>query len=357
MSKVEKPVVGISIGDVNGIGMEVVIKTFLDNRMLDFCTPVVYASQKVAQAHRKALGIDNFSFNVVGEGDKLNPKRANLINVWEEEVQVELGEVTPSGGKYAFRSLDAAVQDLAANKVDVLVTAPINKHNMPEGQFNAAGHTEFLANYANVDNYLMIMVAGDLRVGLVTGHVPLRDVAAALTVDAILTKLDVFAKSLTQDFGVRAPKIAILGLNPHAGDNGKIGMEEKEIIIPAMQKARDRGIMTFGPFGADGLFGSGAWTKYDGVLAMYHDQGLGPFKTMAFEDGVNFTAGLPIVRTSPDHGTGYDLAGKGLASEASFRNAVYAACDIWRSRKAHKEITANPLPISPPPARNQRERS
>lgn len=346
MSKHKKPVVGISVGDINGIGLEVVIKTFADNRMLEICTPVVYASQQVAKAYRKQLGIDNFSFNVLKEGAKPNPKRANLIEAWTDEVELELGTVNATGGQCAFRSLDAAVKELAGNKVDVLVTAPINKHNMPEGQFNAPGHTEFLAQYANVEDYAMILVANELRVALVTGHIPVKDVAANLSVDAIINKLQVFEKALVQDFGVRKPKIAVLGLNPHAGDNGKIGTEEKDIIIPAMQRAAGLGMLTFGPFGADGLFGSGAWKNYDGVLAMYHDQGLGPFKSLAFDAGVNFTAGLPVVRTSPDHGTGYDIAGQGVASEASFRNAVYLACDVWRHRKEYRELTANPLKVS-----------
>ncbi len=335
--------VGISVGDINGVGMEVIIKTFLDNRMLELCTPIVYGSDKVASFHRKALGITDFSFNIAPSPDQLNTKRANLINCWEEDVKVTLGESTPDGGKYAFKSLKAATEDLASNKVDVLITAPINKHNIQSEEFDFPGHTEYLANYANEDNPLMILVNGGLRVGVATGHISVKEVAEQLTSELILTKLQVMQKSLRQDFKVVKPKIAVLGLNPHAGDNGLIGEEENRIIVPAIRKAQDEGILTFGPFPADGFFGSSVYTQFDGILAMYHDQGLIPFKTLSFGNGVNFTAGLPIVRTSPDHGTAYNIAGKNEASEQSFREAVYLACDIYNNRKEFKALTANPL--------------
>ena len=339
----EKLRVGISIGDINGIGMEVIIKTFLDNRMMEICTPIVYGSSKIASFHRKALDIQDFSFNIINKAEDFNPKRANLINLWDEEIKIELGESTSTGGEYAFKSLKTAVEDLAGGKTDVLITAPINKKNIQSADFNFAGHTEFLADYANEENPLMILCDEGLRVGLVTGHLPLKDVSGALSKELILAKLEVFNKTLKQDFGIEKPKIAVLGLNPHSGDGGLLGTEEQEIISPAIRQAFDAGILAMGPYPADGLFGSSTYQKFDGILAMYHDQGLAPFKAMAFHNGVNFTAGLPIVRTSPDHGVGYDIAGKNLASEQSFRQAVYLACDIYKTRRRNKQLTANSL--------------
>lgn len=337
--------VGISIGDINGIGMEVIMKTFLDNRMMEICTPIVYGSSKIASVHRKALDIADFSFNVIKKAEDANPKRANLLNSWQEETEVNLGESTANGGKYAFQSLKAAVEDLASGKVDVLVTAPINKKNIQSEDFNFAGHTEFLADYSNEDNPLMILCDQGLRVGLVTGHLPIKDVAEALNKDLIASKIELFNKTLKQDFGIDKPKIAVLGLNPHSGDGGLLGTEEQEIISPAIKESFDRGIIALGPYPADGLFGSSTFSKFDGILAMYHDQGLAPFKAMAFHNGVNYTAGLPIVRTSPDHGVGYDIAGKNQASENSFRQAIYLACDIFRTRKANKQLAANSLSV------------
>lgn len=335
--------VGITVGDINGIGMEVIIKTFLDSRMLEFCTPIVYGSAKVASFHRKVLGISDFSFHIATSTDQLNSKRANLLNCWEEDAKIQLGESTSDGGKYAFLSLEAATRDLASNKIDVLITAPINKHNIQSKDFDFPGHTEYLANYANEENPLMILANDKLRVGVVTGHIPIKEVAEQLTTELILSKIQVMHRSLRQDFRVVKPKIAVLGLNPHAGDNGVIGDDEKRIILPAIKKAQSEGIFTFGPFAADGFFGTSAYSQFDGILAMYHDQGLIPFKTLSFENGVNFTAGLPIVRTSPDHGTAYDIAGKNQASEQSFRQAVYLACDIYNNRKEFRTLTANPL--------------
>lgn len=338
--------VGVSIGDPNGIGMEVIIKTFIDNRMMQMCTPIVYASSKTASFHRKALGINDFSFNFIKTAEQANPKNANLINVWEEEIVIELGKDTQTGGKYALKSFEAALKDLKEGKIDVLVTAPLNKHNIPSEKSKFIGHTEFLTNYFAAQNHLMMMVGDELRIATVTGHIPLSEVASALSTQKIENKAKIFLKSLTEDFGIRKPKIAILGLNPHAGDNGLLGKEEETIILPAINNLKNEGHLVYGPFGADGFFGSGNFTKFDGILSMYHDQGLVPFKTLAFENGVNFTAGLSVVRTSPDHGTAYDIAGKNCANEQSFRSAVYLALDIFNQRKNLKEITANPLKIS-----------
>ena len=261
----DKIKVGISIGDINGIGMEVIIKSFLDNRMMEICTPVVYGSSKIASIHRKALDITDFSFNVIKKAEEANPKRANLLNLWQEEVEINLGKSTSNGGKYAFRSLKAAVEDLASGKIDVLVTAPINKKNIQSDDFNFAGHTEFLADYSNEDNPLMILCDQGLRVGLVTGHLPIKEVAEALNKDLIKSKIELFNKTLKQDFGIEKPKIAVLGLNPHSGDGGLLGAEEQEIISPAIKESFDDGIIALGPYPADGLFGSSTFSKFDGI--------------------------------------------------------------------------------------------
>jgi 4-hydroxythreonine-4-phosphate dehydrogenase len=257
-----------------------------------------------------------------------------------------VGESTAEAGQYAFKSLEAATKDLASNKIDVLVTAPINKNNIQSESFKFPGHTEYLAEYANIEYPLMMLTHNDLRVGTVTGHLPLKEVAESIYYEDILHKLEVFHKSLQQDFRITRPKIAVLGLNPHNGDNGTLGSEEQEVIIPAIEEANKQGILAMGPFAADGFFGSPGYKKFDGILAMYHDQGLTPFKTLSFDQGVNFTAGLPIVRTSPDHGTAYDIAGKNLASASSFRNAVFLAIDIFKNRKEFRSISSNPLKIS-----------
>ena len=339
----EKLRVGISIGDFNGIGLEVIIKTFLDNRMLDYCIPIIYASRQITNDYRKILNIQDFSFNYVPDASKANPKKANVVEVWKENIELSIGKSTPEGGTYAFKSLQAATQDLASNKVDVLVTAPINKKNIQSLDFNFPGHTEYLADYANEDNPLMIMVADDLRVATITGHIPLKKVSETLTEELILNKIAVFNKSLKSDFLVERPVIALLGLNPHSGDEGTIGDEEQEFIIPAIKKANEKGYLVFGPYPADGFFASTNYKKFDGILSMYHDQGLTPFKTLTFDQGVNYTAGLPIVRTSPDHGTAYDIAGKGIASETSFRNAVFDAIRIFQNRKDEKKLIENSL--------------
>jgi 4-hydroxythreonine-4-phosphate dehydrogenase len=343
----EKIIIGITQGDVNGIGLEVIIKTFMEPQMLELCTPIVFGSQKTASYHRKTLNIEDFSFNVIRDVSEANPKRANLINVYDEEINIELGQQTETGGKYAFKSLEAAVNALQQNKIDALVTAPINKNNIQSENFKFPGHTEYLDEKFGKGESLMLLVKDNLRVAVVTGHIPITQVASTLSSEKILKKIQLLHKSLIQDFAVRRPKIAVLGLNPHASDNGLIGKEEQEIIIPAINKAKEENILAYGPYPADGFFGKGTFNEFDAVLAMYHDQGLIPFKTLAFSNGVNFTAGLPVIRTSPDHGTAYEIAGKNVANEQSFRNAVYAAIDIHKNRELYAELTANPLKINP----------
>ncbi|MAX82064.1 MAG: 4-hydroxythreonine-4-phosphate dehydrogenase PdxA [Crocinitomicaceae bacterium] len=343
MKKPKKIKIAISGGDINGIGLEVALKTFSDNRIMDTCVPIVYSSAKAATYYKKKLKMNDLHFNFIDSAEQAKSRKINLLNVTDEEVRVTLGESTKEAGKLSFLSLEKATSDLASNAVDVLVTAPINKDNIQSEQFQFNGHTEYLANYANEDNPIMIMVYDNLRVGIVTGHIALKDVASSLTVEGIVKKLEMFNKSLQQDFGIRKPRFAVLGLNPHNGDNGLMGSEEKDIIEPAINKANESEILTFGPYPADGFFGSDLWKKFDGVLAMYHDQGLAPFKALSFDQGVNFTAGIPVVRTSPDHGTAYSIAGKGLANPGSFRNAVYLAIDTYHKRQEFKEMSSNPL--------------
>lgn len=338
-----KIVVGISQGDINGVSYEVIIKALMDNRIFDFCIPVVYGSAKVAAYHRKALNIVNFSFNNIKSADEANVKRANIINCLDDNVRVELGKSTQIAGESSLISLENAVRDLKEGKIDVLITAPINKDNVQSEKFNFPGHTEYLTQESTSKESLMLMVSENLKVGVVTTHMPLSKVPESITEEAILSKLRIMNKTLIQDFRIRKPKIAVLGLNPHAGDNGLLGKEEVEIIIPALNKAKDENILALGPYPADGFFGSDNFKKFDAILAMYHDQGLTPFKALAFNSGVNYTAGLDFIRTSPGHGTAYELAGLGQASEVSFRNAIYLACDIYRSRSEYKEISKDPL--------------
>lgn len=342
----EKIKVGISVGDVNGIGLEVIIKTLVDNRILEYCTPIVYGHTKVASFHRKTLSLTDFSFNVINHPSQAHLKRPNLINCWQEDVKIELGEATETGGKYAFISLEKAVDDLLAGEIDALVTAPINKHNIQNENFRFPGHTEYIQSRCNAKESLMFLISEDIKVGVVTGHIPVNEVAKSISTDTILAKLKLMHTSLKRDFWIQKPKIAVLGLNPHAGDNGLIGTEEQEIIIPAIEQANNQGIFALGPYPADGFFANNAFLKFDAVLAMYHDQGLIPFKHIAFHNGVNYTAGLPVVRTSPDHGTGYDIAGKNLASENSFREAMFTAVNIVLRRRETEELTANPLKFS-----------
>ncbi len=335
--------VGITHGDINGISYEIIIKTLMDSRILDLCTPVVYGSPKVGAYHRKALNVTNFSFHLIKSAEEANPKRANIIDCLDENVRVELGKSTTQAGEASLLALDRAVNDVNEGLIDVLITAPINKHNIQSDKFNFRGHTEYLASNFDTEEVLMIMVSDIVKVGVVTDHIPLSDVPGAVTKNKIFDKLRIFNRSLIQDFALRKPLIAVLGLNPHAGDTGLIGSEEIDVIIPAIEQAREEGIMAIGPYPADGFFGSENFTKFDAILAMYHDQGLAPFKALVFESGVNYTAGLPVVRTSPAHGTAYEIAGKNQACPDSFRKSLYLACDVFRNRRMYEELTANQL--------------
>jgi len=334
---------GISHGDINGIGYEVIIKALSDPTINDMCTPIVYGSPKVAAYHRKALNVSNFTFNNIKVAEEAHIKKANMINCLDDNVRVELGKSTPQGGEAALISLKMAVEDLKAGKIDVLITAPIDKQNVQSENFHYNGHTDYLKSVAGSSEALMFMISESMRIGIVTDHVPLSKVPGLITRETVLQKLRLMNQSLILDFGIRKPRIAVLGLNPHAGDNSLLGTEEAQIIDPAIQQIQKEGIMAFGPFPADGFFGAGSFSKFDGILAMYHDQGLTPFKALSFDSGVNFTAGLPFIRTSPVHGTAFSLAGKGEASENSFRQAIYLACDIFRNREMYKEISRNPL--------------
>lgn len=338
--------VGITHGDINGIGYEVILKTFGDTRMTEICTPVIYGSAKVAAYHRKILDIPAVTFNIINNAQDAIDNNINLINVTSEELKVDIGKSTQTAGEQAYKSLEMAIADLKEGLIDVLVTAPINKHNIQRDDFHFPGHTEYLEERfgENGDKSLMILANDVVRVALVTGHIPLAEVPQALTKEKIKDAAIRFNNSLKRDFRVRRPRIAILSLNPHAGENGLLGSEEKEIIIPAIQELENEKILAFGPFAADGFFGSSSFSSFDGVLAMYHDQGLAPFKTLAMEEGVNFTAGLSIVRTSPAHGTAYGIAGKNQASEDSFRQAIYMSLDAFRNRKEYDQVTSNPLP-------------
>lgn len=344
MLNIEKIKIGISIGDINGIGLEVIIKTFMDNRMLDFCTPIVYASTKLANNYRKTMEATDFAFNRIASVAEANPKKVNMLSCWNEEVDLNLGQSTTNGGKYAFLSLDAACKDLFDGKIDALVTAPINKDNIQSEAFDFHGHTEYLTEKFEGES-LMLLTSENLKVGIATNHIPVANISNSLTSEGIFNKIKILNKSLIQDFSISSPNIAVLGLNPHAGDNGLVGKEEHQVIIPAINNAKSIGINAFGPYPADGFFGSGSYQKFDAVLAMYHDQGLIPFKTLSFGDGVNFTAGLNIVRTSPDHGVAYEIAGKNLALESSFRTAVYLACDVVKNRKFSEEINKDKLKV------------
>ncbi len=340
------PIVGITLGDMNSIAPEVIIKSLQDNRINNYCIPVVYGSGKVIGYWRKALSMPEFNLNLIKSIEQLNPKKSNLLVCWEEETEIKHGEASPLAGDYAFKALERATQDALAGKIQAIVTAPLNKNtvNTPERPFY--GHTEYLANQANAD-HLMVLTAEDLRVALVTGHVALKDISGKLSQSLVYEKIQLFHQSLKQDFGIVKPRIAVLGLNPHAGEDGLLGSEEKDIIAPATDRARnEKQILAFGPYPADGFFGSNQYKKFDGILAMYHDQGLIPFKLMAFADGVNVTAGLPFVRTSPDHGTAYAIAGKNIADAQSMRNAIFAAIDIWAQRNNFTEINSQPLPMT-----------
>lgn len=335
--------VGITHGDFNGIGYEVILKALADIRICELCTPLVYGSSKIASYHKKTIDIPEYLLNVVKRADQLHSRKPNVLNISNDEAKIELGKSTAQAGEFALAALEKAVQDLKEKRIDVLVTGPINKKNIQSSQFRFPGHTEYLANTFGVKRHLMLMVCSQFKIGTVTGHVPLGQVSSLLSTELILDKLRILNESLIKDFAIRKPKIAVLGLNPHAGDGGLLGKEEEEMLIPAIQRAQRENILAIGPFAADGFFGSSQYTKYDAILAMYHDQGLIPFKALSFEGGVNFTAGLPIVRTSPAHGTAYDIAGKDLASDESFRQALYLAIDIFRNRNEYTEINKDPL--------------
>ena len=341
VKKAENIIVGISVGDLNGIGSEVILKTFEDTRMLELCTPVIFANVKIISFLKRELNL-TAAIHGIDKLDQLVVGKINVLNVWREGVDLEFGKNDATVGSYAIKSFVAATKALKEGFVDVLVTAPINKYNIQSEDFKFPGHTDYLDKELN-GNALMLMVHDDLRVGLLTDHVPVNEVAQQLTEKLISEKLETIINTLKQDFEIEKPKVAVLGLNPHSGDNGVIGNEEEKIIKPTLKKLFEAGNMVFGPFPADGFFGSGQYEKYDAVLAMYHDQGLIPFKTLSFGNGVNYTAGLDKIRTSPDHGTAYEIAGKGLANNESFKEAVYLAIDIFHRRNDYQELTKNQL--------------
>jgi 4-phospho-D-threonate 3-dehydrogenase / 4-phospho-D-erythronate 3-dehydrogenase len=341
MDKEKKIIVGISVGDLNGIGLEVVLKTFEDKRMLDFCTPVIFGSSKVVSHHNKFVKSELQPHSISHIG-KINPNKMNVLNVWEEEVAMNLGTPTEESGSYALQSLVSATDALRDGNIDLLITAPISKDNIQSETFNFAGHTEFLESKLAGESLMILMTEG-LRLGLVTGHVPVSKVAETITKELILKKVEIMHQTLVQDFGISKPKIAVLGLNPHCGDNGVIGNEDEELIRPTLLEIQEKGKLVYGPYAADGFFGSQNYQKFDGVLAMYHDQGLVAFKTIAFGSGVNFTAGLSGIRTSPDHGTAFEIAGKGDANPSSFKEAIFTGLEVFKTRSRYKRLMENRL--------------
>ena len=344
MEQEKKIRVAITQGDTNGVGYEVILKVFQDSAILELCTPIIYGSPKIAAYHKKILNIET-PFNIINKAEDARDGRVNLLACHDDETKVELGQPTTEAGQAAFCALDRAMTDYRKGLYDVLVTAPINKATIQNPGFQFHGHTEYIETcLGEGKKALMILMNDVLRVALVTTHLPIKDIAKAITKEAIIEKATIFHQSLRRDFRISCPRIAVLSLNPHAGDNGLLGAEEKEIIQPAIEQLAENGIQAFGPYPADGFFGSGNFNYFDGVLAMYHDQGLAPFKTIALDNGVNYTAGLPIVRTSPDHGTAYDIAGQGKADENSLRQAIYTAIDVFRNRKNYDEPLQNPLP-------------
>lgn len=335
--------IGITMGDPNGISPEVILKCFQDRRMLEFCDSVIYGSPEVLAHYKELLNLKTADPEEINEPSDAVPGKINLIRTWDKGFTPEPGKASPQAGDYAFQALEKATEDIAQGGIDAMVTAPLNKHSVEKQDRFFPGHTEYLTRYANMDDSLMLLMSDGLRVGVVSGHVPLQKAPEEITEERILRKLEILENSLRQDLLIEKPLIAVLGLNPHAGESGMLGSEEGEIILPAIEKAREKGTYCFGPFAADGYFGSEELGKYDAVLAMYHDQGLAPFKALSFGRGVNFTAGLPIVRTSPDHGTAFGIAGKGEASPSSFRNAIYAAIDLQTNRQRYKAMNADPL--------------
>ena len=343
MKEATKLRIGITHGDINGIGCEVILKTLNDNRILELFTPVVYSSPKVIAYYRKALGLSNLASFSIRSANEAHAERINVVNCLSDEARVEMGKSTQHGGEAAYASLKAAVAEIKAGHLDALVTAPINKHNIHSEKFNFPGHTEYLQKEFGDDNVLMLMISGSLRIGILTAHAPLAQIPVLVTVDKIVQSLRLINKTMLEDFNINRPRIAVLSLNPHAGDNGLLGTEEQTVIIPAIESAKNEGIFAFGPYPSDGFFGSDNYRSFDVVLAMYHDQGMTAFKTLCFENGVNYTAGLKIVRTSPAHGTGYDIAGKNIASPEPFRQAIYMACDVIANRRQYIKLKNNAM--------------
>ncbi len=342
MNTATKPNIGITCGDLNGIGIELIIKAFSDLRVMELCTPVIFASNKIINFYRKSIPEVNFNYQSTKELNRLSNKQINVFNCWEEEVTITPGQLNDTGGSYAIKSLQAAVEALKQNQIQGLVTAPIHKKNIQSAGFNFTGHTPFLKSFFSATDVAMMLCSGDFRVALVTEHIPVKEVAQYITRETILSKLNIIHQSLVKDFNIEKPKIAVLGLNPHAGDEGLIGREEEDIIKPAIKEAKHSMIVT-GPYSADAFFARGYHQRFDAVLAMYHDQGLIPFKTLAVGEGVNFTAGLPVVRTSPDHGTAFDIAGKNRADASSFLAATFECIDIIRRRNEYDDARKNPL--------------
>lgn len=338
-----KPAIGISCGDINGIGIELIVKAFSDARITEVCTPIIFANNKTVNFYRKFAGEANFNFNILKDFSKISLKQVNIFNCWEEEVAVTPGVLNETGGKYAVLSLQAAVNALQERVIEGLVTAPIHKSNVQGEGFSHTGHTPYLKEAFAAKDVVMMMCAQNMRVALVTEHVPVKEVSQHITIEVLLSKLGLVQESLKKDFGISKPRIAVLGLNPHAGDEGLVGTEEETIIKPALKEARNKNILAFGPYSADAFFARGQHEKFDAVLAMYHDQGLIPFKSLAVGEGINYTAGLNVVRTSPDHGVAFDIAGKGIAEPASFLEAVYQCVDIIQSRNEYHEQRSNPI--------------
>ncbi len=339
----QKPIIGLSCGDINGIGTEVIIKCLMDSRITELCTPVIFASNKVINFYKKTTAECNLNYQSVKEWEKINSKMVNVLQCWEEDINITPGQLTETGGKYGVISLNTATQALKEQRIQGLVTAPIHKKNVQSDSFPFTGHTPYLQKYFQANDVLMFMVSENMRVGLLTEHIPVSQIAGHLNKDRILQKLKLMHQSLVKDFGIDKPRIAMLGLNPHAGDEGLIGKEENEIISPTLKEARQQNIMAFGPYSSDAFFARGQYEKFDGVLAIYHDQGLIPFKSLSIGEGVNYTAGLPAVRTSPDHGTAFDIAGKGKADESSIRAALFSAIDIYNQRQGYADARKNPI--------------
>lgn len=349
-----KPIIGISIGDYNGIGPEVILKALEGNQLASQCTPIIYGSLRVMTKYRNLLQMKDWNLQGIHKAEQANPKGTSVITCWnDKETEIEPGKITAEAGKGALAALRRATDDLKAGRIDALVTAPINKDTIQSDDFKFPGHTEFLAEAFGTREALMFMVAGDFRVGVLTGHIPLEKVSSQVTSEKLRAKINQILRSLKGDFGIVKPKVAVLGLNPHAGENGLLGKEEQDVIAPTLTRFREKGELVFGPFSSDGFFAAGTFHQYDAVLAMYHDQGLIPFKTIAFNTGVNFTAGLPAVRTSPDHGTAYDIAGQNVAEPGSMLEAIYLACDVARQRAENAEISKNALVSTPQASESQ----